>query len=109
MKRVSHMAFLWITLHRRRRRSRIPASITRAERAIQRERAIQPFGSRAADLQEQLVKRLPLGERASWHLAFQQMRRRRRLLARSARAERAIQHCSSHQWEPHTYCELSAE
>ena len=28
--------------------------------------------------------------------------------ARSARAERAIQHCSSHECEPHTYSELSA-
>ena len=48
-----------VTLHGRRRRSRIPASITRAERAIE--------------------------------------------------TERAIQHCSSHQWEPQTYSELSAE
>ena len=58
MKRaLLYVAPWWVTLHGRRRRSRIPASITRAERAIDTERAIQPSGSRAADLQEQMVKR----------------------------------------------------
>jgi hypothetical protein len=61
-----HVAPWWITLHGRRRRSRIPASITRAERAVNTVRAIQPSGSCVADLQEQVVKRLQCVGRVTW-------------------------------------------